>query len=239
MPKNQNKKDVKKLPHAGHRQRVISKYFEHGLSPFQEHEVLELMLFFSIPRADTNLLAHRMLDEFGSLENILEACPEDLEAIPGVGKNTAALLTLFRAVWEYKNTKLYNKRIYLNDSYDIGTFCVKYFQDHTEESAIMLIMDSARKLKHVACISEGTVNETAMYPRKVMKIALTMNATHVVISHNHPGGNTQPSAADKKMTKLLNQTLDSINVCLVDHIICNEKFFSSLRERGVFDEVNR
>lgn len=233
-----NKAIAKKSPHAGHRQRVIDKFINYGLDSFCEHEVLELILFFAIPRSDTNKLAHEILSKMGSLENVFEATADDLIQIPGVGKNTATLLSLLRAVWEYKNTKLHDKRVYLRDSFQIGMFCQKYFSEHVEESAIMLSLDSNGKLKHLSTISKGTVNQTPVYMSKILKDALSLNAAAVVIAHNHPGGTPQPSTQDKIMTKKIYDVLKEVNIYLLDHIICSESFFSSLRERGMFDEMN-
>lgn len=239
MVTNKLNKDVnKKSPHAGHRQRVISKFLEYGLDSFYEHEVLEMILFFSIPRSDTNALAHNILEKMGSLENVLEATPEDLLSIPGVGKNTVALLTMLRSVWEYKNTKLYNKRIYLDNSYKICTFCLNYFSEHIEETAIMLLMDYNGRLKHVSTLSKGTVNQTAIYISQILKTALSLNATSVVISHNHPGGSAQPSVQDKIMTKKIYDVLKEVDIHLLDHVICDNSFFTSFRQCGFFNEMN-
>lgn len=230
------RKSNNKSPHAGHRQRVISKYLKHGLSSFKEHEVLEMILFFSIPRADTNVLAHRLLEEFGNLENVMEASPEDLLSVEGVGNNTATLIALLRDVWEYKNTHLYKKRIYLHNLEDVGRFCQKYFYDHVEEEAIMLALDSNNRLKCVESLSKGTVNETSFQPGRIMKKALLLKCPKIVIAHNHPGGSPAPSTSDKKLTKTLYALLKSANIYLLDHIVCSGNFFTSFRERGFFDE---
>ena len=239
MARNTEKKNPikpKKSLHSGHRKRVIKKYMEHGLDSFAEHEVLELILFFSIPRADTNSLAHEIINEFGSLQNVLNASPEDLAEINGVGEHSATLITLFRAVNEYKN-KLFVKKKALYDASDYGIYCMNYFADHIDESAIMLAMDSNHNLKKVSVISKGTFSETAFYADRIMKIALTLRAPIVVIAHNHPEGKLMPSSADKILTLKLHDLLSAVNIRLDDHIICNEKHFTSLRERGIFDEV--
>lgn len=228
-------KSTKKSPHTGHRQRVIKKFMEHGLDSFAEHEVLELILFFAIPRADTNAIAHRIIDEFGSLQNVFDASAEDLTQIEGVGNNCATLISLFRAVSEYKN-KLYKKNIVLPDVADYGVFCKEYFADHVDESAIMLAFDSYHRLKKVAVISTGTFKETALYAEKIMKIALTLRAPIVVIAHNHPGGKLTPSTADKILTKRLQELLQAVHIKLEDHIICNETDFTSMFERGFLDD---
>ncbi len=229
------KKSSGQFPHSGHRQRVIKKYIEHGLDSFAEHEVLELLLFFSIPRIDTNEIAHSIINEYGSLKNVLEASPDELKAMSGVGDNSAALISLFRAVHEYINTSVTDKRIKFRDTSDLGAFCVNYFSKHVEESFIMLAMDSELNLKKVCRISKGTANETAFYSSKIVQKALNLHATTVVIAHNHPGGSTQPSTADLKLTLEIKKTMDGVRVDLLDHLICSNNFFTSLRERGLFD----
>lgn len=233
--KKLNKRVTKKSPHAGHRQRVIKKYIEHGLDSFDEHEVLELLLFFSVPRRDTNPLAHSLIDEFGSLQNVFNASPEELLLVDGIGNNSATLISLFRAVRQYQNTQLYDKSIKLDEAHKIGMFCVKYFSEHLNESAIMLAMDSRYRLLKVSVISTGTINESAFYPSKIMKTALNLRASMVVIAHNHPGGKLQPSPSDIMLTKELYDLLKGVRIELLDHIICNEHYFTSLSERGFFD----
>lgn len=232
-------KPAKKSLHAGHRQRVISKFTEYGLDTFAEHEVLELILFFSIARADTNPLAHVLLDKFGNLENVLNADPKDLMEVSGVGGNTAALISLIRSVNEYKNTKLYDKKVIFRNSYGYGTFCVKYFSDHVNEESIMLSVDTSMRLKAVTCISKGTSSRTAFDSAKMLKTALTFNAPGVIIAHNHPGGEPQPSVADLALTRKAYEMFESVDIKLIDHVICNEKYFTSLKERGLFEDFNK
>ena len=235
--KMENKKDINKPIHSGHRKRVINKFIEHGLDSFEEHEVLEMLLFFSVPRIDTNPLAHRLIEEFGSVQNVLSAEPQELKLVKGVGDNTAALISLFRNIRKYQNTQLIEKNIRFDATHEIGEFCVKYFSEHIDESAIMLSVDSKRRLKKVSVISTGTFSETAFYAEKIMKTALTVRAPLIVIAHNHPGGKLTPSTADKILTRQLYDLMDAVHIKLVDHIICNEKHFTSLRECGLFDKT--
>lgn len=234
-----DKKIPNKSIHSGHRQRVIKKFIDYGLDSFAEHEVLELILFFSIARSDTNPLAHMLLDKFGNLENVLNADPVDLMEVNGVGNNTAALISLIRSVNEYKNTKLYDKKVIFRNSYGYGTFCVKYFADHINEESIMLSVDTSMRLKAVTCISKGTSSKTAFDPAKMLKAALTFNAPGVIIAHNHPGGEPQPSVSDLSLTRKTYELFDSVGIKLLDHVICNEKYFTSLKERGLFEDFKK
>ncbi len=232
-----NKNNTRKSLHTGHRKRVIKKYMEHGLDSFAEHEVLEIMLFFSVPRIDTNPLAHRLINEFGSLQNVLSATAEDLKRVEGVGDNTATLISLFRAIREYQNTHLFQKSVKFNETAEFGMFCVEYFSAHIEESAIMLALDPRSRLKKVSVISKGTINETYFNVSKIVKDALNLRATGIIIAHNHPDGSLQPSSSDVILTKDLRELLANVHIDLVDHIICNDKYFTSFRERGLFDRL--
>ncbi len=234
--KIENKKDINKPIHSGHRKRVINKFIEHGLDSFEEHEVLELLLFFSVPRIDTNPLAHRLIEEFGSLQNVLSAEPQELKLVKGVGDNTAALISLFRNIRKYQNTQLIEKNIRFDATHEIGEFCVKYFSEHIDESAIMLSVDSKRRLKKVSVISNGNVNETYFDINKIMKDALNFRAAGVIVAHNHPNGILQPSTSDVILTKEIHDLLTGVHIQLIDHIICNERYFTSFNERGLFDK---
>lgn len=230
---NENKQNLNKSVHLGHRQRIINKYIEHGLSSFSEHEVLELLLFFAIPRSDTNPLAHKILDEFGSLENVFNSTADDLLSIDGVGNNTATLLSLFRAVREYQNTHLVEKRVTLNSGNKICNFCFQYFKEHIDEEAIILALDSKFNLKKVSVISSGTATQTSFYADKILKIALNIRAPIIVLAHNHPSGTSKPSVEDKVLTARLYDILESVQIKLYDHVICNEKEYTSMREYGM------
>lgn len=226
------KKEKPKNIHQGHRQRVIDKLLSHGLESFSEHEVLELLLFFAIPRRDTNQLGHMLIEEFGSLHNVFKADPDDLQQVDGIGKNAAALIFLFRCLTPYLNRR-FQEKICLADTTAAGQFCCQYFMSHAEESFIVLILDSNRCIKKVEVISYGTENETAFYPRKVLKAVIKHRANAIIIAHNHTGGNVQPSANDIKVTNEIIQLVEGIHVPVRDHLICCGQLFTSFAERGI------
>lgn len=230
-PAYQKQKNV----HHGHRQRIINKFLSYGLDSFSEHEVLELLLFFAIPRRDTNPIAHHLIDEFGSLHNVFKADPEDLQQVEGIGKNAAALIYLYRCLTPYLNTR-FQEKVCLSDATTAGQFCCAYFMEHVEESFIVLILDSNRCIKKIEVISRGTENETAFYPRKVLKAVIKHRANAIIIAHNHTGGNVQPSANDIKVTNEIIQLVEGIHVPVRDHVICCGQLFTSFAERGILGE---
>lgn len=237
-----NTPDIKpkkqKSIHSGHRQRVIDKYVNCGLKAFAEHEVLEMILYFSIPQADTNPLAHRLIDVFGSLENVLKASTDELMLVEGVGRRTATLITLFRSVDMYKDTVLKDNKPFFRQIYDIGKYCKNYFKSHIDESVVLLCMDNELNLKKFEVISNGTFNETAMYLGKIAQIALNSRAPLVFIAHNHPGGSLDPSPQDVHFTQKLYNLLDGMKITLCDHFICNKYHFISMAERGLLFNIS-
>lgn len=221
--KNSKSKDVS---HKNHRQRVREKFIKFGLEPFSEIEVLEMLLYYSIPQRDTNVLAHRLLDKFGSLHGVLDADFNELVEVNGISDVSASLIMFHTELYKYLRMNQ-ESDVYLDTSLKVGNFCSKYFYNHTEENLILLSFDSKRKLKCVDVISKGTEVETAFYPRKIIKAIVKNKTNNVILAHNHPGGNTQPSTNDIYITDLISKMLKSIGVTVCDHIICSgQKFFS-------------
>ena len=116
---------------------------------------------------------------------------------------------------------------------------MNYFADHVNEESIILSVDTSMRLKAVTCISKGSPTKTAFDSTKMLKTALMLNAPGVIIAHNHPGGEPQPSISDVTLTQKAYEMFDSVGIKLLDHVICNEKYFTSLKERGIFEQFNK
>lgn len=216
--------------HGGHRQRMYKRYEETTFDGFAEHEVLEMLLYLGIPQRNTNQLAHDLIKQYNNLENILEADYNDL-IISKVPPRAALILTQFREVQNYIR---YNKPIdvVLNDVVQTGEFCCEHFGYDIVESFYLISLGSNRKVKAINRISRGTVNRTDSYPAKILKVALRHNACGVILCHNHPGGNLNPSTADIVTTQNIIQLLEAVDIPVFDHIICSKDRFTSLFERG-------
>ncbi|MBQ6894223.1 MAG: hypothetical protein IJN40_01855 [Clostridia bacterium] len=235
-----NNKDIKmddkkqdKDIHKNHRKRVRSNFIKYGLEPLSEYQVLEMLLFYTIPRKDTNVIAHRLIDRFGTLNNVLEADYNDLVEVEDIAEVSASLIVFFRELHKYICTNSSTENTDLSTADRVGQFCCKYFFNHTEENLILISMDGNRKLKCVDVISRGSENETAFYPRKIIK-AVVKNRTNVVaIAHNHPGGSPEPSSNDLLITKKLGTMLLDIGVSVIDHIICSGDKYVSIAKRGL------
>ena len=224
----------KKSPHEGHRDRVRAKYRMGGLDGFHDHEILEFLLYYCYPRGDTNERAHKMLKEFGSLHNLFEADVETLIERLNCSENVAVMLNLIPALSNRYFRSKWSRRLAITSARVAGEYAIDLFVGHTSERFYVLCLDSQRRLNSENLISKGTVDEAAVYPREVMRVAIQDKVTSVILTHNHPGGSLRPSHADMEMTRQIADGLDFIGVKVLDHIIVAGDTYYSFAARGQF-----
>jgi len=220
--------------HEGHREKMMQRFLTTGLDGFADHEVLELLLFFAIPRKDTNPIAHALMQRYGSLSAVFSAPVEDLEQTAGIGKRSAILLRLTAEVYrKAKLTELQRETI-LNSTERTGAYLMNLFTDAKHEMVYMLCLD--RKGKLLACkrIGEGGIDSAHLDIRKIMENTLHASASGVILAHNHPSGIALPSDDDYAATLSVRRALATINVPLLDHIIVADNDFVSLADSGYF-----
>jgi DNA repair protein RadC len=218
--------------HKGHRERLKERFLREGLDGFEDHQVLELLLFQVIPRRDTNPIAHRLIQRFGSLSAVLESDPKDLAGVEGVGANAAAFLSLIPQITRrYFLDRVKQSRKPLNNSESAAEYLVPLMAGRPEEVFYVICLDSQLKVLYPALISEGTVKDALVHPRHVVEAAIRHKAASVILAHNHPAGTVKPSSHDHKLTKLLVQALGAIHINVADHIIvAGEQIYSFQRE---------
>lgn len=221
--------------HDGHRQRLKDRFVLEGLDNFNELQVLELLLFYAIPRLDTNPLAHRLLTRFGSLSQVLEAPIEELQKVEGMGPNAAVLLHLTTEVGRYYMVNRAMQNTVLSTTDKCGEFLAPFFHGRRNETVYLLCLDAKCKLLCCREVSEGSVNSAGVSPRKVVEIALGANATTVVLAHNHPSGIAVPSAEDVQTTYRVASALDTVEITLADHIIVADGDYTSMVYSGYYD----
>ena len=218
--------------HGGHRQRLRDKYIHNGLEVLADHEVLELLLFYCIPRKDTNTLAHQMIQEFGALNYLFDADPLEISRRCGVSEGTGVLVSMIPRLYKRYAAAKWNKRAELDTSTKAGEYAVSLFAGETNECFYMLCLDSQSKLIFPALVSRGTIDETQIYPRQIVELALKYNAASVILVHNHPGVSLAPSRNDIEATKRIMGALQPIDVNVVDHIIvAGVKYYSFSEKR--------
>jgi DNA repair protein RadC len=219
--------------HEGHRKRLKERFLKEGLDSFEPHQVLEMLLFYSIPRKDTNEIAHKLLEKFGSLSGVFEADINDLYNTEGIGENSAYLLTLIPSISRrYFNDKWGEKPV-LDSSAKAGQFAVSIFMGRTYEAFYLICLNSQNRVNYSALIQEGTINESPVYPRLIVETALRHQANSVILAHNHPGGSMNPSRADIEVTECIRVALEAISITVIDHIVVAGDKYVSFAEKGL------
>lgn len=219
--------------HDGHRQRMKTEFLARPDS-FPDHKVLELLLFYANPRSDTNPLAHELMEHFGSLAGVLDATPEELQKVKGVGEHAAVL---FKVVKELAGRYL-TIRTQVDDiaqsSKDYYALLRPYFFGARNERLCLLCLDGKHKVLGVRRLGEGNVNAVTVTTRLIAEAALSLNAAGVVLAHNHVSGLAFPSPEDLATTQSLASILGTMSITLVDHLIFVDDDMVSLRDSGYY-----
>ena len=220
--------------HDGHRQRLKDRFLREGLDNFDDLYVLELLLYYAIPQKDTNPIAHALLSYFGSLTAVFEATPEELQKVPGIGKNAATFLSLIPQVGRYYQIKRSEPGDILRTISQCGNYLVPYFYGRENETVFLLCLDAKCKVLGCKLVGEGSVNSASIPIRRVVEIALNTNATSVVLAHNHPSGLALPSHDDIETTLRVAKAMDAVEITLADHIVVADEDFVSLVQSGYY-----
>lgn len=218
--------------HEGHRKRMKERFMKSGLDDFAPHNVLEFLLFYSIPRGDTNPIAHRLIDAFGSLSGVFDATPEELMKVSGVGESTAILISMIpQMARKYLEDKADAVNV-VGGCGDIGAYFLPKFVGRTNEALMMVSIDNKNKVISCSVVAEGTVDSAKVSRRKVMEEAMKVKATRVILAHNHPRGVAVPSAEDVAMTREIGRLFAQVGIELVDHIIIADDDYVSMAASG-------
>ena len=224
--------------HTGHRQRLKDRFLKEGLDGFNELNALELLLFYCIPQKDTNPLAHRLLDHFGSFHAVLSASPQELEKVEGVGPNISTFLTLIPQVDRYFYKNQFKNLTYLTDHEQCGNYLAANFRNQKNEMVYILCLDAKCKLLCCTQLGEGSVNSAGVPIRKIVDIAMKYNATTVYLAHNHPSGLSRPSADDIETTKRVAYALSGVDIILGDHFIIVDDRPISMVKNGYYRQTD-
>ena len=220
--------------HDGHRQRLRERFMAEGLDNFTQEQVLELLLFYGIPRIDTNEIAHDLVSHFGSLSQVLDAPVKELMKVPGIGESAAVLLHLISETSRYYQINRMMHEKVLNTMEKCAQYLIPHFVGRRNETVFLLCLDAKCKLLCCREISEGTVNAAGVSVRKVVEAALAVNATSVIMAHNHPSGVAVPSAEDVLTTQRIAEALRTVDIILADHIIVSDDDYVSIRQSKLY-----
>lgn len=205
-----------------------------GLDSFEEHQVLELLLFYAIPLRDTNQIAHDLINRFGSFANVLEAPPEELMEVDYVGENAVTLIKMVTELSRRYAMSCAQRNVQLTTIEECGAYLLPRFYALQRETVYLLCMDS--KCQVISCekVGEGSVNSAGVSTRTIVEKALKANAVSAILAHNHPGGLAIPSREDIMTTRRVARALDAVSVRLVDHIIVADDEWVSLVQSSLY-----
>lgn len=220
--------------HNGHRDRLRKKFLENGLESLQEHEILELLLFYAIPRKNTNEIAHELINRFGSIAKVLDADIELLKEVQGISDSSATLIKMIPQLCNvYLNCD--SVPVGLNDLTEYKDFSIKQYIGIHEEVLKAIYLDNNQQ--YIACDNICTIhspNTIIVNMRRIIERAEKHSSSSLILLHNHPNGSTTPSNEDKISTKKAYKILHDIGITLMDHIIVTKNDALSMRNSGYF-----
>jgi len=219
--------------HEGHRERLKKRFKTEGLASFSDIQALELLLFYALPRVDTNPLAHRLLEAFGSLPCLFEADAADIAAVEGIGEHSALLIKLLpemaRKFWMAESKG--------GQSVSTVELAVRFIRPllfgKPLESVYVFCLDGRFRVRHYDCISEGSAGGVPVLLRRIAECAMRLHSEKILLAHNHPGGSPEPSAADIQTTLAVEAALLPLSIELVDHIIISGHSYFSFSGRHI------
>ncbi len=221
----------KEHPHEGHRQRLKETFLKTSLENFQPHNILELLLFYSIPRQDTNEIAHELINHFGSLKNVFDADYEELIRIKGIKENSAILIKMIPQLSKiYLSNKPAEREVF--DTFQkVGDYLVNLFVGEINEAIYIMLLDNSFRLIRTAKLTEGDLNNAILNFRSVIDLVVSARASRVIIAHNHPNGDILPSSEDIETTSTLHALLNGISVDLVEHFLIADNRYIPIIKR--------
>ena len=206
--------------HEHHRKRMKERFLREGIENFEPHNVLELLLFYSIPQKDTNEIAHKLIERFGSLSAVFDAPFSELVKVDGIKEHSATLIKLIPELSQrYFSESSSIIGNFLPTVDDVGKYFTMKYIGVTNEIVYLLLLDNKYKIIDCVKMFEGSVNSSAITMRKLIEAAISANASYAVLAHNHPGGLAIPSTDDIFTTKETQRAFELIGVNFLAHIL--------------------
>lgn len=223
--------------HKDHRMRLKTQFLENGINSMTEVQILELLLFYSIPQKDTNPLAHKLLKEFTSIKGVLSAPTEELMNVVGIKQNSATLLKLVHGLINYTSVPKGAKVI--NTTFDAKDYCQKLFHGIDVEQFYVICLSKENEVKKMKMIALGTMDEISLQIRNITEFVLLSRCNRIVICHNHPSGKGRVSDEDMSFTYslLCSCLLNSIDI--LDHVIVGTNRTISMNEQGMLQSMKQ
>ncbi len=221
---------------AGHRKRLREKFIKSGIKGFHDYEIIELLLSLGTPRKDCKPQAKEAMERFKSLRGVLEATPEELQQINGIGPHSAFGIRLVQEVAkEFLKERIVDKPIY-KSAQEVFDYLYHSMRDLRKEVFKVIFLNSQNQIVETEDLFKGTVNSSAISPREVVEGAIKNNAASLIFVHNHPSGNPEPSKSDKELTRDLVYAGSIMQIRVLDHIIIGNDRYFSFAGQGLIEE---
>lgn len=219
--------------HSGHRERLKEQFINDGFNNMKDYHILELLLFYAIPRCDTKPIAHKLIDEFGTLANVFDAQIAELMKVSGIKEHSAVLIKMIPQIMRRYLEEKTQVNEEIGDIKEVAKMLVSKYIGINNEQVYLVCMNNKNQIINTQLLYEGTVTATEITARKVIEISLRIGATKVILSHNHPKSSPLPSNADIMVTDAICSALKQVGIKLVDHIIVSGSDYISMSESGL------
>ena len=218
--------------YLGHRKRLKERLARNS-GELADYEILELLLGYALPRRDTKMLAKAMLDRFGSLRGIFYASPEELGGVPEMSPSVIVILNVWREFWGRVQEGLVLERQVFSHPRTVADFAIARLGHERTEQFWVALVDNKNRLVHWQRVSRGTVDQTPVYPREILRLVLHHQASGLILVHNHPGGDPKPSVQDQELTKRMQRAAQEMDIRVLDHIVVTDNDYFSFQAQGL------
>lgn len=217
-------------PHyLGHRKRLKDRFRGSGRKALADHELLELLLAYAVPRRDTKPLAKELLRRFGTFHAALDADPARLEEVRGIGSHASTLVALLRACMNRYLEPAVETRALISGPEDVTAYLRAEMGGEATERFLLVCLNASGRVIHTRTMTEGTVDAAHVYPREVLKEAIGCGASALILVHNHPSGTLTASEQDLRLTRTLTDLCAQVGISLHDHLIVTRSGAYSIR----------
>ena len=223
----------------GHRERLRQKFLKSGLKGFHDYEIVELLLTLGTPRRDCKQQAKEAIKRFKGLRGVLSAPPEELQKIKGIGpSNTFGIKVVRETAGEFLKERIRDK-VYCKSSREVFDYLYHSMRDLKKETFKVMFLDAQNQVIEAEDLFEGTLTASAVYPREIVRDAISHNAAALVFAHNHPSGNPEPSDNDKQITRDLVFAANIMQMKVLDHIIVGDNCYFSFADEGLIEKYEQ
>jgi DNA repair protein RadC len=221
---------------AGHRKRLRERFLKSGLVGFQDYEIVELLFSLGRPRRDCKTQAKEAIRQFKTLRGVLEASTEELQQIEGIGPHSIFGIKFMQAVAREFLKEKSMERAVCNSSQEIFDYFYHSMRDLKKEVVKSVYLNTQNQIIQIQDLSQGTVDSSFIYPREVIEGAIRYHAVSLVLVHNHPSGNPNPSESDKELTRNLVYATTAMQIKILDHIIIGDNQYFSFAGAGMIQK---